>query len=564
MRALWDARTHAIRRIGFALAAAAFVGCSFSEDENPARPRTGDPSQTTLDAGADAAVVMPPPPSDNVIDVAIWPRLVAAGANDLIPAPNEELCRRMHVDLVGAVPSRVEAVSRCVGKSAKEIARALMEDPRYVLREQRLWTQHLRLNPTEMQADYIAFADGIVARFARGEIGYDAFAAELLAHPVIALNRRVNDGPDDLTDVSRAAFRVFLGRAPLASEAIDFSHLYVLWRRAFEPVGGFGYYVRPAYLEPNRCGRVAGGCTSALLGATTTVSPAIADTAYLDIQGNVPSGVQAELEKPGRLLATRAEFWDEAVDHALQRLLGWWEASEAQPDTVLPEVRLALADWFRATPEHDVRALYEMILSSLLYTTTVERAEPSAEVEVPPWTMGPMKSMSAEQWLDSVAVALERPLGFCDMHTEEPVGRNWYWLDRHRSPAPTDLTVAADYYYRVGQELGGCVGAVPPASLPGMPTLLAQIDVGKDLCKAGTASKLVPPGFDPSDASDQNLQALVTYAFEHFLNRSPFPEEMKTLTETAATCLPDMSCGVTLFSEQLCGALLRSSSFYFY
>ena len=80
---------------------------------------------------------------------------------------------------------------------------------------------------------------------------------------------------------------------------------------------------------------------------TARVPPGYSQTSdrlfyYELVQGDVPPALQAELEKPGRLLATRDELWDEAADFALARFVGWWRSSANEPDTVLPEVQRAL------------------------------------------------------------------------------------------------------------------------------------------------------------------------------------------------------------------------------
>ena len=54
----------------------------------------------------------PPPPSDNPIDVAIWPRMVKSKLTDLPKASREELCRRISLDLVGVA-------SECQGNTAE-------------------------------------------------------------------------------------------------------------------------------------------------------------------------------------------------------------------------------------------------------------------------------------------------------------------------------------------------------------------------------------------------------------------------------------------------------------
>src|SRR5690606_21862213 len=143
-------------------------------------------------------------------------------------------------------------------------------------------------------------------------------------------------------------FRTFLGRAPVVAEVGDYGNLLRPWRRLAElreggnPDLGYTGTVWPAALDPQACqDQVLGlsGCTSTLLGAPTVINPIVTPQAprgyrtnerlfyYETVHGNVPPAVQAELEKPGRLLATRAEFWDEAVDAPLRRFTGWWRSS---------------------------------------------------------------------------------------------------------------------------------------------------------------------------------------------------------------------------------------------
>src|SRR5205814_3792309 len=114
----------------------------------------------------------------------------------------------------------------------------------------------------------------------------------------------------------------------------------------------------------------AAECTSTLLGAQTSLAPQVSPLVpsgfsqtssklfyYEMVEGGVPGALEAELEKPGRLLATRQELWDTAADLALARWLGWWRSSANVPDTVLPEVQRALGAWFRARSGHDLREL---------------------------------------------------------------------------------------------------------------------------------------------------------------------------------------------------------------
>jgi len=515
-------------------------------------------------SGGDAAD--PPPPSDNVIDVAIWPRMIEAGATHLTPSTASELCRRISLDLTGAIPTEAEAKASCEGKTAAEMAEAFFASPGFIAREQKLWMQHLRVDPTKTLADDLVDADGIIASLAKGEIGYDDFAAKILAHPAGAMNRRI-DAPH-LEDTAIGAFRVFLGRAPLGNEATDLVNLFRVWRRDWDGKYelGYGYYVYFAVLDPGACTTEVYGpaaCTSDEIGPTTVMSiPLASPTEYLGLHGSVPADLQLELEKPGRLLAQRDEFWEEAADHALARLLGWWKSSAAEPDTVVPEVRTALAQWFHEQPGHDVRDLYTEIITSLLYTTSAEVAA-ETEADAPPWTMGPTKAMDSTQFLDSLEKALGRELGFCDIHTDEPIGRNFYFPDRLRQPQPDDFYgFGSDFYLEYGQTLGGCLGGVAEPSQPGMPALFAHIEVADALC--GAPSEIAPAGFDTADMSTSNIDALTNFQFQRFLQRAPEPSEKDAVDAATEACLADSACGMDGLEVQLCGALLRSGAFLFY
>src|SRR5262249_26409627 len=156
----------------------------------------------------------------------------------------------------------------------------------------------------------------------------------------------------------------FLGRAPVGSEASEGANLFRLWEKAWN--SGVGHYVYHAELNQGACGDAvlgAAACTANLFGTTTTVNPDLSGlpigdyngwVSYEKLAGNVPPALQKELEKPGRLLATRTEFWEEAADHALRRMLGWWKSTPNEPDSDVPEVRKALGAWFRALPGHDI------------------------------------------------------------------------------------------------------------------------------------------------------------------------------------------------------------------
>ncbi|HVV84733.1 MAG TPA: DUF1549 domain-containing protein [Kofleriaceae bacterium] len=526
----------------------------------------------------------PPPPSQNVIDVAIWPRMIADGLTNLTPASPEELCRRMSLDLTGRTPTADEVAADCTGKSAADMARAFMATPRFRDVERRFWIRRVGADAYMVYGEHLVDADRLYDQLATGALGYDDFAAKLLAHPVMTINRPVAAG-DDVTLTVTNIFKVFLGRAPVIAEISDYANLLRPWRRVAEmrmggtPDLGYTDTVWPAALDPMACqDQVLGvaGCTSTLLGATTVVNPIVSPQAppgyttdpalfyYETVQGAMPTALETELEKPGRLLATRDEFWDEAVDFPMRRFLGWWRSTPNEPDSVLPEVQLALSAWFRATPDHDLRELYVMVLSSLLYTTSIDVA-PNAP-ERAPWGTGPMKTLEPEQLLDSVSVALQRPLGLCDPHTSQPVDpmAGGVWPPRLRTPQPDDwYGFGRDFYRETASDMGGCLGALPTPRQPGLRALFTHIAIADQLCSA--PSKVLPDGLTADDTTPAAVDALADHLFRGFLARTPTDDERAAVHTAADACFADAGChDLAGLAHETCGALLRSAAFLYY
>lgn len=519
----------------------------------------------------------PPPPSDNPIDVAIWPRLIADHLTELPPASTDELCRRVALDLVGVAPDADETTANCTGKTAEQIVRAYLADPRFVAIERRYWIRRIGADPTAMMADHIADADHVLDDAATGAIGYDDMVARLLARPIMTINRPIAAG-NDVAPTVQIIFKLFLGRAASADEVADYANLLRPWTRRDEDRydKGYSYYVSPAALIPDVCHDPVVGtaaCTSTVLGAPTTMDPTVAPLVpagysqtssslfyYEMVEGAVPAELETELEKPGRLLATRAELWDEIADVALARMLGWWRSTAAEPDTVLPEVRRALSEWFRAQPGHDLRELYVTVMTSLLYTTTTDFTDPAR----PAWGTGPTKVVEPEQLLDTLARVLDRPLGLCDPHTDEPVGRNFFWPDRLRTPQPADFYgFGYDFFRTRAQQLGGCIGAVAPPRQPGLPALFAHIDIADELCTSDSA--LLPAGVDGADTSAATADAVTLRLFTRFLSRVPADDERAALTAAGAACASDPTCADAAgLARETCGALLRSTAFLTY
>jgi hypothetical protein len=553
------------------------TGClgTVSEPIAEETPRP-DPMLPTPELPPDA----PPPPSDNPIDVAIWPRIVAERALPLAPASDEELCRRMSLDLRGVLPLPSEVDALCRGRTASEMARTFMDDERFVEREVLLFIRHVGAEPIEVWTENLLDGDRVYARVARGEIGYDDFAAELMAHPVMTINRPAADDDDPAATIEHA-FRIFLGRRPHGAEASDFGNVLRVWHRGWES-RPFGNYKRPAYLDYRECTDAvfgAAACTSVLLGDPVTIDlpselfpsmPAVDYESsrdgmfyYETVHGGLmDAAMQRELEKPGRLLASRDEFWDEAADRALNRILGWWRSTANEPDSTLPEVRLALARSFRASATHDLRDLYHTILTSILYTTSSRVSDEIGERSL--WSVGPVKTMDGEQYLDSLERVFEREMGFCETHVDAQYDD--FFPNEYRRTQPEDFYgFGYDFYFENGKDIGGCTGPFPAPREPGLRALFAHVNVADELCPEPAV--LYPDGFDANDASDENAVRLAEHVYPLFLTRAPADDERALVRETAAACRADPECSdgtIAGFASELCGALLRSAEFVFY
>lgn len=526
------------------------------------------------DGDGDTDVPLPPPTSDNVIDRALAARLAEAG---IAPpdASTDELCRRMSLDLLGVVPTPDERRRWCDGKGPGEMADALLTAPGFAENEVRFWIRRLGEDAGAADARYLLDADGVLRSLARGELGYDDFAARILAHPVMTLLRSPRgfdffpdeDGNLDVFErhqVGAHAIRVFLGRAPVGDEAQDLGNLFRVWSKT---LGGEYFLSWQAVLDPALCDRAVLGaeaCTSRRFGEAVSMElPLAASALYEDLLepidgagerelGALPLMLLEPLERPGRLLATRPEFWDQAADLSLARFTGWWRSTFDQTETDLPEVRAALAAWFRDSDERDLRALYRVVVTSVLYRAA---AAADAAAALPPWARGPTKSMSGEQWLDSASRGVGVPMVPCDPHTDEDPELDFFFPPELRDPEEVKSGFA---YYRWGTLLGGCTGGGPGATDPGLRAITTQDLVAASLCGAP------PREAGSASATDEDVARLFRHQAEHLLGRPAADEEVDAAVEAGRECRAAGGCEVGELAGQLCAGLLRSAAFFYY
>lgn len=515
-----------------------------------------------------------PPIGDNVIDRALAPRLAEVGLSPP-EASTDELCRRMSLDLVGVAPTPEERARLCEGKTAEEMADAFLTTSAFADNEVRFWIRRLGEDAGATDARHLLDADRILAALARGELGYDDFAARMLAHPVMTMLRAPrgydffvdeegNFDTFDRTEVADHAIRVFLGRAPVGDEAEDFGALFRVWSKT---LGGDYFVSWQPVLAAGLCDRTVLGaeaCTSRRFGETVSIElPLVEPTLWEELVepiegggerdlGALPMMLQEPLERPGRLLAAQPEFWDEAADLALARFTGWWRSTFDQTRTDLPEIRAALASWFQGSDQRDVRALYRVVVTSVLYRAA---AQADAEGEVAPWAHGPTKAMSGEQWLDSASRAVGRPMVRCDAHTDEDPTYGFFFPADLRDPAEAE---SGFEYFRYGSAMGGCTGGRPGSTDPGLRAISTQDLVASTICAA-------PPREDgAAAATDEDVARLFRYQAERLLGRPAHDDEVDAAIDAGRECRAASACEADELAAHLCAGLLRSAAFFYY
>jgi hypothetical protein len=337
---------------------------------------------------------------DHVLD-----RAVAAtfAKENIVPAeaPRPELCRRLFADLIGRYPSKEEIASECEGRSIDAIAKSLQERPEYLLVAERHWRDRMSVGETELDWRYYRELYARVDDLHRGRLRYDDFAREVSAHPAFFLE---TDRPVNV------ALSVFWGRPANDAEEAAIAPLYKPWDGQEVEDPDFPYVILyRAIYAPEEC-EYGTPCATDLFGG-----------AELELEGEafvVPFEEMTPAQRRatqaiGELLTSQPLFWEAEADDLLDRFLGWSDGGRTprRPGTILPDVRLALANWLEETG--DLPGAERLVLTSQLYTMP---ADLGAE-DAPVYAHGPLKAAQAEVWLDSL-LRLRRPtyeLGTCDV-----------------------------------------------------------------------------------------------------------------------------------------------------
>lgn len=525
---------------------------------------------------------------ENVIDEAIHDRLECEGVA-YVAASNDELCRRLFVDLVGRYPTPDEVSGECAGKSADVIAASLQEWQEYTFVGRRLWRD--RLDSSDLDINWRVIKDlfGVLDGLFDGSRTYEELAVEVLAHPGFLLMR------DDPRDRAVLAFEVFLGRSPTEAEATDLTPLFRFWFRIGDADPDFPTYREMPALVPTLCSEVA-PCRSELFGGAvdltgipTEVLPQGTEAAWWE---DLTDEQRAPLREVGRMFVRQPMFWEAAADELLDRLLGWNDGGRfpRRPGAVLPRARAALAAFLAQSG--DYRAAERQILASRLYTQTSAVSEAvaadageggAADKPAPVYASGPVKPLSAEAWLDSAAqVAAE--FGVCDSRYPysfaffllydavemgelpaeelESALRRLHAMMDHRVPLEInddgDLTPRFLYQYLANQ-IGGCPnGERARQEVGALAFAFAQEALAELICLPDWADGLMP-----GDTDDASLEEVLDHQMPLLFGRGPTPDDLAAFQEAIIPCQFG-TCSGPGMAQSVCVALLGSAQMLFY
>jgi hypothetical protein len=557
-------------------------------------PGGGDAGNTSgdaavLDGGGDPCASGDCP---NVVDAVVLGMLAQNGLS-VVPEDDGVLCRRMAIDLTGIVPTADELATQCAGHTPAEMATYFMNKPGgpnvptqmldsygktvandhpttpYAFVNRRAWADQFQYNTTSTNGNdtaYYAFGrdlDRLVNDTYLGKISYDTFAKRALGHPSFVRRFGIFDTNSDLIQIASQAFRMFMGREALPSEAADFGNLWRPWVKFAmdEPTSEAKYPDCPGNGIPGnkQCYHTDLG----LNGANC------ADAALVDCQSSVLGFAQAVptnpgvvgwadwtaaehtvAEVPGGIIAARPEFVDAAVDRSLQRYLGWWKNGFFKPTFDIPAVRDALGKQF-VHNGYDVRKLDFEIVTSVLYTqaSTLRPMEGAAD---PIWAFGPTKILPAEVWLDSISQALGKQLGGCDFVYS--VSASFTLPSMMVFPIQAGIDPGSPayvgYYGNAARQLGGCPAAGSHSSPTGLVSAIVRRSVLAGLC---------PGAIKP--AADNTT--LFTTVFPGIGRPPSAAEQADALTLMNACASPD-NCTPQGMADALCTSLFASSLFNYY
>ena len=551
-----------------------------SDSGNPGADAGGG---TDAGGGRDSGYVWDGGTFSNVVDGVIIPMELENG----LPVVEEDpgiLCRRLAIDLNGITPTASEISGICA-QTPPQIVDYYMNkasgpsspsSPPYVYVNQRWWADSFQYQPRGAGTSfptfefYILDLDALVGQLYAGTIQYDEFTRRALASPAFA--RRfgiISNVNHDLIQIASQAYRVFIGREALPSEAQDFGNLWGGWAVNYvvATVGDAGFPTCTQTGDTDGCrhdavgldGRQCAGlqaltCESTVLGPYAAIPGTLGFVEYTDVNHGFSAADEQTAEAPGRAFIAQREWAEAAVDRVLVKYLGWWKAGVYLPDFQVPAVRDALVQYF-INNGYDIRALEKEVLTSVLYTQQAA-LQPGQQPANPLWAYGPTKVMYGEAWLDSLGQALGKKLGGCDYRflADPYVGTASFTYQY-----PLSAGVSANYYPGQASLMGACPTAAPHGDPTGLLPAATRRAVTATLC---------PGAFKPT--SGMALDALANLEFST-VGRNANAWEVQDIVmhlEVPAdgSCDPNNlnACALQGIADGLCGGLFASAAFTYY
>jgi hypothetical protein len=355
------------------------------------------------------------------IDELVNARISAAGLSPAKGASDEEFLRRVHLDLVGAIP-RVSAVREFLADERPDkrarLIDALLDSPGHATHLANTWRSFMLPGALNLEQinNVVGVQNWLRQRFAEN-LRYDNVVAELLvasdggeAGPALYYTA-LDVAPEKLAS---STARIFLGVQIECAQCHD--HPYDHWKqRDFWGYAAFFARLKPPQMmNPNPRGRMS-------LVDLDEGEVKLPDTNEV-VLPKYPAGAAPAANE----LGTRREqlaVWMASRDNPFLARAGvnrvWWQlfgrglvepVDDLSPQNPAshPELLAELARYFVDTG-FDLRELYRTIANTQVYQrTSVWTTEPPPAAEL--YVHMPVKTLTAEQLYDSVNRVLHRPV----------------------------------------------------------------------------------------------------------------------------------------------------------
>lgn len=509
----------------------------------------------------------------NPLDQVLCPEYEAAGYQPVEAAP-QELCTRLHVDLLGVRPTKAQIDDACAGRDIVDVVRKMQSSKDYRLTQRRRWADRFQYSDYTVDVASIKRLDALVDDLYEDKIGYRDFAVIALSHPGF-VGRHIGYGQPDL--VAEAAFKAFLGRTPTTPERLDVGNLWKPWSGsgfiedgpvafAGDEAGGFFGYGYEPMVDPFACESGVRSCESTLLGYASVEFPRHGRESFITASDLTAEDWDA-LREPGRLFTSLPMFWEAQVDEVLMRYLGY------DLGKIRPEARQRLVEHFKATGG-DLRKLERVVLTSWAYRQPAidEPARPDG-MKFQTFAYGPTKPMIAESFIKSVGRLAGEEAGDCDWRY--PNLPEWYYPDANLDDVLDDVYPRTEdgyidtWFRNVAIQMGGCPGTMDfntyqpreRSSHVGLMAAVAQEEAVVELCFVRAATSLVPAGVDPLATDERALRHTVRNVLERSLGGATDADVHGVMTSRTADC---GDCTAEAMARDLCAGIASGAEFLFY